>query len=242
MKIAPYVERLNASREYREFAKQHANAFMVAGFFVLDFESGNAVHQIDYYVPSENKVAAFTLDKKITLQMLSLLSHKVPEQLDLKTKIDLDALKGLLEEEMKNRTITEDIKKLIAVIQNLNGKKIWSVNGVLSGMGILKATVDDESQTVLKMEKASIFDYVKQLPAKQLASMTQQAAPLQSLQQQGATPSSGAKPSKEAVQNELNKLDQLEKAIEQEKALLQKEISNKKEKTKKETKAKKTAK
>ena len=164
MKIQPYVEKLNGSKEFEEFKKKYKDAFLVAGFFVLDFESGQNIHQIDYYIPSEGKVAAFTLDGKVVLQILDMLNDKIPERLDIQTKIDLDALKGILEDEMKNRNITEDLKKIVAVIQTIEGKKLWVLNCILSGMEILKAHIDDDNKIVLKMEKSSILDYVKKIP------------------------------------------------------------------------------
>ena len=143
MKIQPYVEKLTASPEYKDFKKRYSDAFLAAGFFVLDLEMGGNIHQIDYYIPSEKKFAAFTLDKGVNVQILDTITNKIPEKLDIKTKIDLEALPGILEDEMKNRNITEDIKKIIAVIQNIKGKKIWNINSVLSGMDILKAHIDD---------------------------------------------------------------------------------------------------
>ena len=101
MKIQPYVEKLNTSKEYEEFQKKYNDAFLVAGFFVLDFETGQNIHQIDYYIPSDKKVAAFTLDDKVVVQLLDTVNEKVPEKLEMKTKIDLDALKGILDDEMK---------------------------------------------------------------------------------------------------------------------------------------------
>ena len=165
MKIQPYIQKLENSQKYKKFKEEYTDSFLVAGFFVLDYESGNNVHQIDYYVPSKKKVAAFNLDGDVEVRLLDMMhKEKVPEKLDLKTKIDLDALKGILEDEMKNRSITESIKKCVAVIQTLSGKKLWVLNCVLSGMEILKAHIEDESRTVLKMEKASMMDYIKKLP------------------------------------------------------------------------------
>lgn len=236
MKIAPYVEKLNHSQQYAAFVQQHSDAFMVAGFFVLDFEAGQNIHQIDYYVPKERKIAAFTLDHGVTMQLLSTVNMKIPEALDFSTKTDLDALKGILEDEMKNRNITEEVRKIIAVIQTVKGRKIWNVNCVLSGMGILRASIEDESQTVLKMEKASLLDYIKRIPGAQLAAMQQQA------KQQGmlATGDSGAAQNAESpeaaagaeeqeaspdeVKAELAKLDRIEAALAREKAELQKQL------------------
>jgi len=212
MKIQPYVEKLNASEEYKKFQGKYKDAFLVAGFFVLDFETGNNLHQIDYYIPSQKKVAAFTLDDKVVVQVLDTMNEKVPEKLDIKTNIDLDALKGILEDEMKNRNITEDIKKIIAVIQTIEGKKIWVLNCVLSGMEILKAHVEDESQTVLKMEKASVMDYMKKMPG------------AGAMQQQPKEPSPGD------IDKQLEQLDKLKEVLKKEKERIEKETKGKKEK------------
>ena len=176
MKIKPYVEKLNSSGEYKKFISENKDAFMIAGFFIIDFDTNQHTHQIDYYIPSTKKVAAFTLDKQITLQMLqAMASKKLPEKLDLKTKIDLDELKGILLDEMKNRNMTEDIKKVIAVIQNIDGKKIWNLNCVLTGMEILRAHIEDSSKSVLKMEKISMADIMRRVSPEALAEMKKKA-------------------------------------------------------------------
>jgi hypothetical protein len=105
----------------------------VAGFFVLDYETGVNIHQIDYYVPSRKQVAAFNLDGDVQVRLLDMMSKdKVPQKLEIKTKIDLDAIKGILEDEMKNRSITETIRKCVAVIQMVDGKKLWVLSCVTS--------------------------------------------------------------------------------------------------------------
>ncbi|MBI2631708.1 hypothetical protein HYW75_01780 [Candidatus Pacearchaeota archaeon] len=215
MKITPYMEKLNSSNEFKDFQKKNKDAFMVAGFFVLDLEMGQNLSQLDFYVPSKKKIAAFTLDKQVTMQLLDLVnSTKEPEKLDKGTKIDLDAIHGLLEDEMKNRNITEGIKKIIAIIQTIDGKKVWNLNCILSGMGLLNAHIDDESQTILKMEKKSMMDYIQRIPAAQLRQMT-------------STPQSPQKESKENIESQIKKLSELEGAIEKEKSELKKELDNK---------------
>ena len=210
MKIAPYVSKLNESSEFKGFQKEHKDAFMVAGFFVIDLETNKNVHQIDYYVPSKKKIAAFTLDKHVTMQMLDLMNSKVPEKLDLKTNTDLDQLYGILEDEMKNRSITEDIKKIIAILQNIDGKKIWNLSCVLSGMGILNAHVEDETRTVLKMEKKSLLDLVQKM------SPEQYKAKMNAGKDEPAVDENN-------TEEKMKKLVDLEKAIEKEKASLLKE-------------------
>src|SRR3989338_5379020 len=148
MKLKPYVEKLEQREDYRNFKIKYPDAFMVAGFFVLDLEAGMNVHQIDFYFPKEKKIAAFTLDEGVQIQILDMISKdgELPKKLDLETNIDLDALEGILADEMHNRGISEEIKKIIAVVQNIEGKKIWNLNCVLTGMEILKSHVEDESK------------------------------------------------------------------------------------------------
>ncbi len=201
MKIQPYVQKLESSEKYKRFISENSESFLIAGFFVLDYETGMNVHQIDYYVPSKKQVAAFNLDGEVELRLLDMLhKEKKPEKLDIKTRIDLDALKGILEDEMKNRSYTEGIKKCVAVIQMIDGKKLWILNCVLSGMEILKAHVDDESRTILKMEKASMLDYIKKMP-----SMPKQQAP---------------QTSKDSIQKQIDQLDKLKEQLEKEKSKL----------------------
>lgn len=221
MKIQPYIEKLNASNEFKTFREKYKDAFLAAGFFVIDFEMGNHIHQIDYYIPSAKKFAAFNLDKKVSLQILDSMVEKSPERLEMDVRIDLEALKGILEDEMRNRNITEEIKKIIAVIQSVKGKKIWNVNSVLSGMEILKAHVEDESKTVLKMEKTSFSDIMKKIPMDQLKAAAgqmggAQTQPQEEEQDQEENP--------EEAMKELKKLDDLENRISKEKERLKKKV------------------
>lgn len=205
MKIQPYVQKLENSPVYKDFQGKNKDAFLVAGFFVIDFESGNNIHQIDFFVPSKKKFAAFTLDNKVMMQLFDTIDKRMPEVLDMKVNIDLEALQGILQDEMKNRGITGEIKKMIAVVQNIKGKKIWNVNCVLSGMDILRAHIEDESETVLRLEKASIMNYVKKLPGL------------------GGKPAQAPKEStKEEIEEKIKQLDKIKEALKQEEVEIEK--------------------
>lgn len=206
MKIQPYINKLEKSQQFKDFKIKYPNAFLVAGFFVLDFESGKNMHQIDFYVPEEKKIAAFTLDEGVQVQLLEMMKKEKPQELSLKTKIDLDALEGILLDEMHNRGMSEKIKKIIAVVHTINGKRIWNLNCVLSGMEILNSHVEDESKTVLKIEKKSIFDVMQQIPAQKLMKQPEV---------------------KENLEQEMKNLDRLQLEIEKEKTRIQEEQKKK---------------
>jgi hypothetical protein len=217
MKIQPYVEKLEQSEEYKNFKIKYPESFMIAGFFVLDLEGGMNIHQIDFYIPKKKKVAAFTLDEGVKLQLLEMLSKdgKEPQELDISTNIDLDALQGILTDEMHNRGISEEIKKIIAVIQNIEGKKIWNLNCVLTGMEILKSHVEDESKTVLKMDRTSVMDIMKHMPKGAMIKAQKQA------QDQVQS-----EPSKEDAKKEMENLEKIEAEIKKEKEKLKKAMGD----------------
>jgi len=212
MKIKPYVEKLEQSEQYKNFKVKYPDAFLVAGFFILDLETNQNIHQIDFFIPSEKKIAAFTLDGEVTLQLMDMISKdgKNPEKLDLETNIDLDALSGILTDEMHNRGISEDIRKIIAIVQNIDGKKIWNLNCVLTGMEILKSHVDDASQSVLKLERSSVMDLMKRMPGKGMAKPPET---------QGG---------KGGMEDEMKKLDKLSEEINKEKERLKEEMRKEK--------------
>ncbi len=206
MKIKPYINKLEGSKEFKGFRKKYPDSFMTAGFFILDLETGRNVHQLDFYVPKEKKIAAFTLDKGVVLQMLNLFDVKaIPEKLDLTKTIDLDTLKGILTDEMRNRGMSGNIMKIIAVIQNIKGKKIWNLNCVLTGMELLNSHIEDSTSSVLRIEKSSMMDLMKKMDPKDLAKT----------------------PGKGDVKTELANLDKLEAEIEREKEKLRSGLNKK---------------
>ncbi|MEI6732011.1 MAG: hypothetical protein WCK90_05020 [archaeon] len=242
MKIEPYINRLNGSKEFKDFQKKNKDAYMAAGFFVLDLENGKNMHQLDYFIPKKKKIAAFNLDDKIVLRVLDGINAKTPEAIKLPSKIDLDALYGILEDEMKNRGVTDDIKKIIAIIQCIDGKMIWNINCALSGMGLLRAHIEDESKSVLKMEKLSILDFIKKIPGNlgknQAAAAAAQQAGAGKVGAVGATPGQPAIQIQQDDADPQAKIDNLEKL----KAEIEKQESELKKQAIEEEKASKPAK
>ena len=218
MKIRPYFEKLEKSNIYKNFRIKYPESFMIAGFFVLDLENGNSIHQIDFYVPKEKKVAAFSLDGQIELRLLDTVGMdkgKAPEKLEIQTNTDLEEIEGILLDEMHNRGMSEEIKKIIAVLQNINGKKIWLVNCVLAGMEILKSHIEDSSKTVLKIEKISLLDIMRKIP------------------QQPMTMPQPGQGTKEDLQAELQKIGKVEEELTKEKEKIVEELAKKKSGVKK---------
>jgi len=163
MRVDAYLKRLITSSEFKKFKKKDGKAYLCAGFFVLDFETGKNLHQIDYYSPKNKKIATFILDNEIQSKLSEGANKKKPEELKGDIKLDLDKLRGIVGDEMKNQGITYNIHKIIAVIQNIEGKKVWILNCITSDMGLIKADIDDTTGNILKFEKINLFDSIRKL-------------------------------------------------------------------------------
>ncbi len=163
MKIQPYLDKLNKSQKFKEFSEKNPKAYFSAGFFVLDFVDKKNLHQIDYYNPEENKIMTFMLDGEVEMKKDDLSGKKSPEKISKEINLDLDILKGLVEDEMKNKKQTKKLNKIIATIQSNEGKLIWNLNCITSDMSVIKVHVEDESHSILKFEPINLFDVVKKL-------------------------------------------------------------------------------
>ncbi|MBU3912957.1 MAG: hypothetical protein KKB21_01965 [Nanoarchaeota archaeon] len=163
MKFEHYIKRVEESPEFKKFREDHKKAYLSAGFFVLDFDQGKHIHQIDFFIPGNKKIATFKLEKGVSMQVSDTFKLKTkPEEMIGKSNLDIDALKGIVHDEMMNRTVTQEVKKIIAVLQQQNGKKIWRLNCITNDLGIIKVDVDDEGN-VLDFEKANLFDMMKKV-------------------------------------------------------------------------------
>ena len=46
MKIQPLIEKLEGTKVYKKFKEEYKDSFLVAGFFVLDYETNKNINQI----------------------------------------------------------------------------------------------------------------------------------------------------------------------------------------------------
>lgn len=164
MKFDHYLKKVHSSNTFKKFKSKNPKAYLCAGFFVFDFETGRDIHQIDYML-KDKKIATFALDNGVKINISNLPIPKKLDEIKGDIKTDLEALKGIVEDEMKNRTITDDLKKMIAVLQVMDGKRVWNLNCITNGLNVLQIHIDDEDQTILKFMKYSILDFVKTMPA-----------------------------------------------------------------------------
>ena len=166
MLLHQLYSQLERSLIFQKFKQEHPESFLCAGFFILDYETDKHSHQVDYLLPN-GRIATFNLDEGINLKIsdktLKKEKSKLPE-ITNSANIDLDMLKGIVEDEMKNRVVTDKIKKIIAILHIMDNKLVWNLQCLLDGLGILNVHVDDSDKSVLKFEKHSMMDLIKVIP------------------------------------------------------------------------------
>jgi hypothetical protein len=169
MKTEDYIKKVKASKEYKKFIKENPDAYLCSLFFIREYKEGKKHKEthIDFYVPSKNLIFNFKVDGKVKLIPLGkkaeTIKHEklIPKEIKEKIKLDIDEIRPILHEEMLNRNITYDIEKLLVFLGIFDDRLIWNCTGFLKGLGLLQAHIDDESGSVLFMDKKSFFDLIK---------------------------------------------------------------------------------
>ncbi|MGA2130492.1 MAG: hypothetical protein ABSG05_02680 [Candidatus Pacearchaeota archaeon] len=166
MKAQHYIKKVKESKEFKDFIKSDPKSYLCSVFFVRDFTEGKNETQVDFYSPKKKKIISFKAEGKIEKMLdkkAQTLGNKkfIPKELKEITKIDIDEIKSTLQDEMHNREMTYTIEKVLAFLTTMDDKPVWNCTGFLQGLGLLQAHVDDETNTVLFMDKKSLFDMIK---------------------------------------------------------------------------------
>jgi len=167
MKVSHYIKEVKKSQVFKEFMKEDPEAYLCSLFFIRDFNGPQNETQVDFYSPQKKEIVSFKVGKgveRVPLPKKAItITHKkfIPKPLDEDIKMDLDAIKPTLTDEMRNREMTYEIEKLLVVINTVDGKVVWNCTGFLKGLGLLQAHIEDRSQSVLFMEKRSLMDMIR---------------------------------------------------------------------------------
>ena len=160
MKLSHYIKEVEKSKEFKKFKKEHPKSYLCAGFFVLDLEHNKNIHQLDYYL-SNGKIAAIMIDKGVKINKSKQPVKKKLSEIKQEVKTDIDALQGIVHDEMQNRSITEELKKIIAIVYFSEGRIVWNLQCMVNGLILLQVDIDDSNQSILGFEKYSLLDMVR---------------------------------------------------------------------------------
>jgi hypothetical protein len=186
MKASHYIKKVKESKEFKGFIKENPGAYLCSLFFIRDFTEKKNETQVDFYSPKKKIIFSFKVNGKVEKapnKKAETMAHKkfIPKPLIENTKMDIDEMKDTLTDEMHNREMAYEIEKVLAFLNMVDDKPVWNCTGFLRGLGLLQTHVDDETNSVLFMEKKSLFDMIKftgNQPGNQQGSQVNQVNPV----------------------------------------------------------------
>ena len=167
MKIEHYLKKLEKAEDFKKFKKEDSKSYLCSVFFVRDFKDKHNETHIDFYSPKTKKIVSFKADGKIERipidKKAETIAHKkfIPPTLTKEIILEIEKIRPIVLDEMHNRGLTDDIQKILVILQNLDDRDVWNCTCFLNGMGLLQTHVEDKSESVLFMEKRSLFDMIK---------------------------------------------------------------------------------
>ena len=161
MNLQFYLEKLFASNEFKKFKKENKDAYLCSGFFSIDRQGKDNQQHLDFYIPSSKKMFSVQLEKGFELVPLENYDKRVPEKLKETLDFDFDEIEDKIINKMKEENVNKQIQKLLLSLQNMEGKNFIIGTIFISGMGILKVTIDLDENKITNFEKKSFFDMMK---------------------------------------------------------------------------------
>ena len=156
-----YLEKLSDSFEYEKFKSENKDAYLCSGFFSIDKQGRDNQQHLDFYIPSKKKMFSFQIEKNFEPSFLGDFNNSIPEKVNDEIDFDFNEIEKMILNKMKTEKINKQIHKLLLSLQNLKGKHFIVGTIFISGLGILKITIDLEEKKLMDFEKKSFFDMMK---------------------------------------------------------------------------------
>ena len=164
MLVKELYSRLEKSEIFENFQAVNSDAFLCAGFFILNFKNNTAQYALDF----RNDKQIFTFDfpttssGDITMKVDDLLPAPKPlDKISLDIQVDIEDLKEIVEKQLAINNIKNKLEEVIAVLQNLEGQVVWNLTIMCEGFVIINAIIHSETAGILKFEKKNLLDFVK---------------------------------------------------------------------------------
>ncbi len=163
MELHELLSKLEKSETFKKFKSENPSAFFCAGFFIFDIKEGRNEYSLDYC--SADKIFSFSMysdSEAITSREDQILDSSKPlEEVNVDVKIQLSQLKELTQKELAVKGIEKKLEKIIAVLQNSEGRVIWNLTCMCEGFAIIILHIDANNMEIIKFDNKNLFDFVK---------------------------------------------------------------------------------
>jgi len=157
------LNQLENSREFKEFRKQNKNAFLTAGFFVIDNEAQSELRQLDYATgEGETKeLITFFVGEAIQQKKEETIRKEKFHKLEV-PKLELEDAVKMMQKETE--PLAKNYSKIIAILQMTekdgNLAEIWNLT-CLAGFSMFRLHIDAMTGKIFKEENSNLMDMMK---------------------------------------------------------------------------------
>ena len=167
MKIKDLVNELQEKDSFKKFKTENSDAYFMAGFIILNLEENSETIQLDYFIPSNKKIAAFEFpfgEPKIHDEVISVgksgatEGKEIPEikEQSLELKIDMDDLSSMCKEAIKENDSRLIPNKIISILK----EDIWNLTCMDNVLGIVRIKINAITGEIIYFNKGSLMDFM----------------------------------------------------------------------------------
>ncbi|MBU4501633.1 MAG: hypothetical protein KKA79_03515 [Nanoarchaeota archaeon] len=159
-KLKKSLKTLKETKEFKKFKEDNPDSYLASCVIIInDKEPGD--WQVDYYQPKKHKMTTFILKEKIELSgeddIFQKHKSEVKELNVEKVKINLNKMLNTIEDLRKEKYPGEYPNKIIAVLQNQDGKIMWNITHLTSTLKIWNIKLDAEKGKVVEEKLENVF-------------------------------------------------------------------------------------
>ncbi|MCH7851059.1 MAG: hypothetical protein IH845_05440 [Nanoarchaeota archaeon] len=133
MKVSDLLKELEESDYYKKFKVEYSDSFFSAGFFILDLDNKSETLQLDFFLPKEQKVAAFEFPWNIPKIHKDDIKTMDPQSLE-NLNFDIDDLERKATESITKNNSKLKPTKIIAVLKSNE----WNLTCMDNTLGIIR--------------------------------------------------------------------------------------------------------
>ena len=157
-------EKLKKSEIFQKFKSEYPDTFFCAGFFILNFKSNVFDYSLDYR--NDKQIFSFKIplgeSKNIIMETSDIFEKQTPiQEINCDVQVDIEDLREIVEENLIKNNIKNKLEELIAVLQIIEGSKVWNLTCMCEGFTIISCQIHSETAGVLKFDKRNLLDFVK---------------------------------------------------------------------------------
>lgn len=157
------LAKVKKSEEFKKFEKEHSEAFLYAGFFIINELNQPEQRQLDFYM-GHGKVMTFSVTNDEKGNEIIVLKEEIVAKetdvapLDPIVSIDLEEVHEIVKKECGKEGMS--VNKIIAILQKLNGNQIWNVTALLPSLFMLRMIIGMDGK-IIEKKSGSVFDIMQ---------------------------------------------------------------------------------